>query len=186
MILLIIYKYRRCFISWEHTQGNNVLDSLSKPSSCSHTLISLWLAWLGMSLKGILFVYNFTTAICDLFKRYPISTFENYEIFALSKSEFNKLSNDTRFIKRKCYFWSYEKKMVYISILSLYFTIYFAPYLKTSLADLWWCVTFNILFPNQDIRLSHHITYIFYHVIRLLSNNMDFIIVQPNCFQNHF
>ena len=119
-------------------------------------------------------------------KRYLMSTFENYEIFALSKSEFNKLSNDTRFIKRKCYFWSYEKKMVYISILSLYFTIYFAPYLKTSLADLWWCVTFNILFPNQDIRLSHHITYIFYHVIRLLSNNMDFIIVQPNCFQNHF
>ena len=32
-------------------------------------------------------------------KRYLMSIFENYGIFALSKWELNKLSNDTRFIQ---------------------------------------------------------------------------------------
>ena len=32
-------------------------------------------------------------------KRYILSTFETIEIFALSNRRFNKLSNDTRFIK---------------------------------------------------------------------------------------
>ena len=32
-------------------------------------------------------------------KRYLMSNFENYEIFAIFKRELNKLSNDTRIIK---------------------------------------------------------------------------------------
>ena len=85
-------------------------------------------------------MWQFTTKVPLL-----TSTFDNIKNFA-SKRKINKLSNYTRFKRLNCYLWRYEQKDgVYFLLLSLFFTIYFAQYLKTSLADirylLLWCVT---------------------------------------------
>ena len=47
----------------------------------------------------LLYVPIICTYVTQYNKRYILSTFEKIEIFALSNRRFNKLSNDTKFIK---------------------------------------------------------------------------------------
>ena len=55
------------------------------------------------------------------------------------------------------YFWKYKKKMhgVFCLLFSLYFTSYFAQYLKISLADirylLLWCITYYCNSMNSEL-----------------------------------
>ena len=93
-----------------------------------------------------------------------MSIFENYEIFAIYQAlNLNKLSNDTRIIEIEMLATFKEKKMMYISYYFLcFFTIYFAHYLKTSLADLGylllWCVTY-ILSNSAVVKNTNFLKY---------------------------
>ena len=87
-----------------------------------------------------------------------MSIFENYEIFAISKRELNKLSDDTN---HKIGSPEDMRKRVYFLLFSLFFIIYFAQYLKISLADirylLLWCVTYIL------VLFKHLIVFSYYH-----------------------
>ena len=77
-------------------------------------------------------------------KRYLMSIFENMR---LSKRQLNKLSKDIKLLRIEVLLLKiWEKDWLYFVLFSLFFTIYFAQYLKTSLADirylLLWCVTY--------------------------------------------
>ena len=81
-------------------------------------------------------------------KRYILSTFEKIEIFALSNWRFNKLSNDTKFVKIEVILLKIQLlQSVYILLFSIYFTHYFVHYLRMNLADkmsllLYWATYF--------------------------------------------
>ena len=55
--------------------------------------------------------------------------FERYENFSVSKRNSNKLSNDTKLM-------DIELLLFFFFLFSLYFSSYFAQYLKISLADI--------------------------------------------------
>ena len=56
--------------------------------------------------------------------------FERYENFSVSKRNSNKLSNDTKLMDID------ELLLFFFFLFSLYFSSYFAQYLKISLADI--------------------------------------------------
>ena len=67
---------------------------------------------------------------------YILSSFENIELFALSKRRFNKLSNDTKFVNIDVILLKVQLlQSVYFLLFSLYFTHYFVHYLRMNLAD---------------------------------------------------
>ena len=77
-------------------------------------------------------------------KRYILSTFEKNDIFALSNRRFNKLSNDTKFVKIEVIlFESTTFTKCEFPLFSLYFTHCFVHYLRISLN---WITYFQITF----------------------------------------
>ena len=69
-------------------------------------------------------------------KRYILSTFYKIEMFALSNRIFNKLSNDTKFLKFEVRLLEIQHlPSLYFLLLSLYFTSYCVHYLRINLAD---------------------------------------------------
>ena len=74
-------------------------------------------------------------------KRYILSTFEKIEMFAflnaLKSLWFNKLSNDTKFVKNLSDGFENRTfiKGVFLSVFYLYFTHYFGHYLRMNLTD---------------------------------------------------
>ena len=83
-------------------------------------------------------------------QKVPYVYFWENEIFALSKKQLNKLSNDTKHTEIELLLLKiWEKVGVFFLLLSLYFTSYFAQYLKISLADirylLLWCISFVMI-----------------------------------------
>ena len=69
-------------------------------------------------------------------KRYILSSFEKIEIFALSNRRFNKLSNDSKFIKIEVILLKIQVwQSLNFLLFSLYFTHCFVHYLRINLAD---------------------------------------------------
>ena len=70
-------------------------------------------------------------------KRYILSTFEKIEIFALSNRSFNKLSNDTKFVKIKVILLKIQvlHGMNFL-LFSLYFIHCFAHFLRINLCHI--------------------------------------------------
>ena len=66
-----------------------------------------------------------------------MSIFERYEICTLSKRQLNKLSDDTKLIIIELLLLQNEEKYgLFFLLFSLYFTRYFAQFLKISLTDI--------------------------------------------------
>ena len=70
-------------------------------------------------------------------KSYTLSTFEEKnEIFALSNRIFNKLSNETKFVKIEGILSEIQHlQSLYFLLFSLYFAHHFVHYLRINLAD---------------------------------------------------
>ena len=74
--------------------------------------------------------------VTQYIKRYILSTFETIEILAWSNRRFNKLYNDTKFVKTEVILLKVQLlQSVYFLLFSLYFTHCFVHYLRINLAD---------------------------------------------------
>ena len=80
-------------------------------------------------------------------------------MFALTKSRFNKLSNETKFVQIEVILLKVQLlQSVYILLFSLYFTQYFVHYLRMNLADkmsllLYW-VTYQLRVAGLKYRFT--------------------------------
>ena len=89
---------------------------------------------LGHALTTQMFPYS-RLYVTQYNKRYILSTCEKIEILALSNRGFNKLSNDTKFIKIKVILLEIPFTKSIFLLFSVYFANYFVNYLRMDLAD---------------------------------------------------
>ena len=120
-------------------------------------------------------------------KRYILSTFNNKnEIFTSSNRRFNKLSNDTKFVKIEVILLKVQLlQSVYFLLFSLYFAHYFGHYLRINLADkmylllywvtfshwLWKMLIYTVIFPDGG-----KTKWQLWHVMATVSTRISFAI----------